>query len=69
MSALLRILKAGPGVTVQDGGRRGFLRFGVTPAGPMDPGAFLAAGLAAGDAAGAALEVSIGGMELRRKAA
>ncbi|MGA8171685.1 MAG: urea amidolyase, partial [Methylocystis sp.] len=64
MSALLRVLAAGPGVSVQDIGRKGYLRFGVTPAGPMDAGAFLAAGLAAGDAFGAALEVSLGGLEL-----
>ena len=64
MSATLRILKAGPGVSVQDKGRRGFLRFGVTPAGPMDSGGFIAALLAAGDAKGAAIEASLGGLEL-----
>ncbi|MGL5009046.1 MAG: allophanate hydrolase, partial [Paracoccaceae bacterium] len=32
----LRILRAGPACTVQDGGRHGYLRYGVTPAGPMD---------------------------------
>jgi 5-oxoprolinase (ATP-hydrolysing) subunit C len=32
----LRILRAGPLCTVQDAGRQGYLRFGVTPAGPMD---------------------------------
>jgi len=64
VSALLRVLKAGPGATVQDIGRRGFLRFGVTPAGPMDAGALMAALLAAGDAQGAAVEASLGGMEL-----
>ncbi len=64
MSATLRILKAGPGVSVQDKGRRGFLRFGVTPAGPMDSGGFIAALLAAGDTKGAAIEASLGGLEL-----
>ena len=33
----LRVLSTGPGVTIQDGGRRGFLRFGITESGPMDP--------------------------------
>ncbi len=64
MSGALRIISAGPGVTIQDAGRRGLLRFGVTPAGPMDQDAFMAAVLAAGDADGAAIEVSIGGVEL-----
>jgi 5-oxoprolinase (ATP-hydrolysing) subunit C len=58
----LRILAAGPGVTLQDEGRRGFLRYGVTPAGPMDADAFLAATRCAG--AEAAIEVSLGGVEL-----
>jgi biotin-dependent carboxylase-like uncharacterized protein len=62
MSAVLRILATGPGVSVQDAGRRGFQRFGVTPAGPMDAPAFAAACLAAG--AGAAIEVSLGGVTL-----
>lgn len=64
MSAGLRILNAGPGCTVQDAGRRGYLRFGVTPAGPMDRGAFVAAVQAAGEPKGAAIEVSLGGLEL-----
>ncbi|MBG0811890.1 biotin-dependent carboxyltransferase [Methylosinus sp. H3A] len=65
MSARLVIGTAGPGVTLQDAGRRGSLRFGVTPAGPMDESAFAAANLAAGAAPGAAaIEVSLGGLEL-----
>jgi 5-oxoprolinase (ATP-hydrolysing) subunit C len=60
----LRVLKAGPGVTVQDAGRRGYQRFGVTPAGPMDLGAFVAASQAAGEPGGAALEVPLGGVAL-----
>jgi len=35
----LRILSTGLGLTVQDGGRPGFARFGVPPGGMMDPGA------------------------------
>ncbi|WP_312014643.1 hypothetical protein [Bradyrhizobium sp. AUGA SZCCT0240] len=34
--AILRILSGGPGATLQDAGRHGYLRFGVTAAGPMD---------------------------------
>jgi biotin-dependent carboxylase-like uncharacterized protein len=59
MSAHLLIRAAGPGVTVQDAGRFGLSRFGVTPAGPMDEAAFLAATRAMG--ARAAIEVSLGG--------
>jgi len=69
MTAALRIRAAGPGVTVQDAGRRGLLRFGVTPAGPMDEGAFAAATLAAGAPSGAAIEVSLGGVELEAEGA
>lgn len=65
MSVALRILSAGPGATLQDGGRRGYLRFGVTGAGPMDPLAFATANRAADAAADApAIEVSLGGLEL-----
>ncbi len=64
VNASLRIHSAGPGATVQDAGRADFLRFGVTPAGPMDQGAFIAALLASGEPDGAAIEASLGGMEL-----
>jgi biotin-dependent carboxylase-like uncharacterized protein len=65
VSTALRILAAGPGVTLQDGGRHGALRFGVTPAGPMDPLAFATANRAVGAPPEApALEVSLGGLEL-----
>lgn len=61
----LRILSAGPGVTVQDGGRHGYLRYGVTVAGPMDPFAHALANRVMGNAAEtAALEVSLGGVEV-----
>jgi len=63
--AMLRILSVGPGATLQDGGRHGYLRFGVTAAGPMDPLSHAAANLAVGNSAGAtAIEVSVGGIEL-----
>lgn len=61
----LVVRAAGPGVTVQDGGRPGYLRVGVTAAGPMDPLAFATANRALGNPAGsAAIEVSLGGVEL-----
>lgn len=65
MTAALQLIAAGPGVTLQDGGRHGYLRFGVTGAGPMDPLAHATANRAA-DAAvdAAAIEVSLGGVEL-----
>lgn len=65
MTATLRILSAGPGSTVQDGGRHGYLRYGVTGAGPMDPFAHALANRALGNPAGAAaIEVSLGGLEV-----
>jgi biotin-dependent carboxylase-like uncharacterized protein len=67
MSARLLIHSAGPGVTLQDAGRFGLSRFGVTPAGPMDPAAFLTATRLVG--APAAIEVSLGGMEISAEGA
>jgi biotin-dependent carboxylase-like uncharacterized protein len=68
--AILRILSAGPGVTLQDAGRHGYLRFGVTAAGPMDSLAHAAANLAVGNPLGAtALEVSVGGVEVTAESA
>ena len=65
MAACLRVLYAGPGVTIQDNGRHGYLRYGVTPAGPMDWTAFRTANLALGnDFRAAAIEVSVGGLEV-----
>lgn len=65
MSAALRILSAGPGVTLQDSGRFGYFRFGVTAAGPMDRLAYRTANAAVGAPPGAtAVEVSLGGLEL-----
>jgi 5-oxoprolinase (ATP-hydrolysing) subunit C len=61
----LCVLSVGPGVTIQDGGRHGYLRYGVTGAGPMDPLAHATANRAVGNAAGmAAIEVSLGGIEV-----
>ena len=63
--ARLRVLAAGPGATIQDPGRRGYLRYGVTPAGPMDWTAFQTVALALGnDERAAAIEVSVGGLSV-----
>jgi biotin-dependent carboxylase-like uncharacterized protein len=67
MTARLLIDAAGPGVTIQDEGRFGQSRYGVTPAGPMDLGAYVAATRAAG--ADSAIEVSLGGATLRAEGA
>ncbi|WP_363350944.1 biotin-dependent carboxyltransferase family protein [Methylocystis echinoides] len=67
MSARLLVHAAGPGVTLQDVGRFGYSRVGVTPAGPMDWPAFLTATRAVG--ATVALEVSLGGVELAAEGA
>jgi biotin-dependent carboxylase-like uncharacterized protein len=61
----LRILQAGPGATIQDKGRLGALRYGMTPAGPMDWVAFRTANLALGNDEGAAsVEIPPGGLEM-----
>ena len=63
MGGGLRVLRAGPGATIQDGGRHGYLRFGVTQAGPMDWVAFRTANLALGnDDRAAAIEVPVAGI-------
>ena len=59
----LAIDAAGPGVTLQDGGRHGYLRYGITAAGPMDPLMHATANRAVGDDRDAtAIEVSSGGI-------
>jgi biotin-dependent carboxylase-like uncharacterized protein len=67
--AILRVLSAGPGATLQDGGRHGYLRFGVTAAGAMDRLAHATANLAVGNPADAtAIEISVGGIEVTAEA-
>ena len=59
----LRVTRAGPVCTVQDAGRQGFGRFGITPAGPMDWLAMATANRVIGNPAGeAVIEVGPGGM-------
>ncbi|MEH3063339.1 MAG: biotin-dependent carboxyltransferase family protein [Methylobacterium radiotolerans] len=62
MPALV-IDSAGPGITLQDGGRHGYLRYGITAAGPMDPLMHAAANRAASTPLDAtAIEISTGGI-------
>ncbi|WP_298962713.1 biotin-dependent carboxyltransferase family protein [uncultured Methylobacterium sp.] len=61
----LSVLAAGQGATLQDHGRHGWLRYGITAAGPMDPLAHATANRALGNPASAtALEIPLGGIEL-----
>jgi len=62
--ALFKIDHAGPLVTVQDQGRAGHMRFGVTPSGPMDRMAFDMAHFGLNQTSGPAIEISLGGLSL-----
>lgn len=65
MTASLVVTKAPAGATLQDGGRFGWLRYGVTPAGAMDLLSLkLASRLAGHTGLAAAIEVGLGGIEL-----
>ena len=64
--AVLRIEAAGPLTTIQDAGRFGHLRHGVTWSGPVEPLGFAAVQSALGNpATAAAIEISHGGIVLR----
>ncbi len=64
--AIFLVEHAGPLTTVQDRGRFGYLRYGVTEAGPMDRQAFAIAQAALGNPGHtAAIETTIGGVALR----
>lgn len=66
--AHLKIVHAGPLVTIQDAGRPGNLRFGVPRSGPMDRPAFAVANAMLGNPEGATgIEVSLGGLTLECK--
>lgn len=57
------MLAAGPHVSIQDGWRAGFMRFGVPASGPMDRDAFAIANAALGNPAGSpGIEISTGGL-------
>src|SRR5262245_55602692 len=61
--AVLTIEHAGPLTTVQDAGRPGYARFGVTAAGPMDRLAHATVNVAIGNPEGApAIETALGGI-------
>jgi 5-oxoprolinase (ATP-hydrolysing) subunit C len=63
--AYLRILSTSGGATLQDAGRHGYMRYGITPAGPMDSLAHATANRALGnDRTATAIEVSLGGISL-----
>lgn len=63
--AELSVSFAGPLVTLQDAGRPGNMRYGVSASGPMDRLAFDAAHAALGNASGqTAVEISLGGLML-----
>ncbi|MEZ5923811.1 MAG: biotin-dependent carboxyltransferase family protein [Hyphomicrobiaceae bacterium] len=56
---------AGPHVSIQDGGRTGYMRFGVPASGPMDRAGFAMANVALGNPwQAAAIEVSMLGLTL-----
>ena len=64
--AVLIVEQAGPLTTIQDAGRPGHMRHGVTASGPVDRPGFAAAHAALGnEPGGAAVELSHGGITLR----
>jgi len=68
--AALTIETAGPGITLQDGGRHGYLRYGITAAGPMDPLMHATANRAVGNPLDAtAVEISTGGVTVSAEGA
>jgi allophanate hydrolase len=64
MRAALSIVRAGPLTSIQDGGRFGMLRHGISASGPMDGGAFADAGRLAGGGKGG-VEFTMAGLEVR----
>jgi biotin-dependent carboxylase-like uncharacterized protein len=66
MSAHLRLARLAGAASIQDGGRHGYLRYGLSASGPMDPLAFAAANRLVGNPADAtALEFGLAGARLR----
>jgi 5-oxoprolinase (ATP-hydrolysing) subunit C len=62
MSAALRVIAPGPSTTLQDGGRSGWLRYGLPPSGALDPLSLAIANLRAGNQPeAAALELTLAG--------
>jgi biotin-dependent carboxylase-like uncharacterized protein len=66
---MIRVLDPGPQTTVQDGGRRGQLRYGIPPSGPVDARSFALANRLVGNPDFAAgLEFTLIGPRLRAEA-
>jgi biotin-dependent carboxylase-like uncharacterized protein len=66
---MIRVLDPGPQTTVQDAGRRGQLRYGIPPSGPVDARSFTIANRLVGNAdADAGLEFTLIGPRLRAEA-
>ena len=66
---MIHVLDPGPQTTVQDAGRRGQLRYGIPPSGPVDARSFTLANRLVGNADGAAgLEFTLIGPRLRADA-
>lgn len=63
MSAILAITRAGPLTTIQDSGRFGHLRHGISESGPMDRTGYAQAGVLAG-ADHAGIEITLAGIAL-----
>lgn len=64
MSIRLTIMRAGPLTGIQDAGRFGMLRHGISASGPMDAGAYAQAGALAGSGQGG-VEFTMAGLEIR----
>ncbi len=65
MNAVFKIDQVGPFVSVQDKGRIGYMRYGVTEAGPMDRLSHAMANFVIGNPeTGPAIEISLGGLTL-----
>ena len=63
--ASFKVLRAGPFISVQDGGRTGYKRYGVTGSGAMDRFSYRMANTAVNQPLiNPALEVSLGGLEI-----
>src|SRR5262249_46302178 len=63
--AAFAVTFAGPHVSIQDAGRRGYMRFGVPSSGPMDRSSFAAANVALGNPRDfPCVEISMGGLIL-----
>ncbi|WP_417308546.1 biotin-dependent carboxyltransferase family protein [Devosia sp.] len=60
---VVRINRAGPLATIQDAGRPGMLRYGISASGPMDGAGFARAGRWLGGAAAGGIEFTTAGLD------